>query len=123
MDDNDLDREVRRQRKLERIGGNYNACPGCGHSDWRTLEEHHYFNRRFGAETVWLCANCHRIITDDQKDHPMPISTADPLFQRMGHFMLNLAAFLRVVIVHLEEFGRELIRCAGLDANREGGRS
>lgn len=123
MNDNDLEREVRRQRKLERIAGNYSGCPGCGHSDWRTLEEHHYFSRKFGSETVWLCANCHRIITDDQRNHPMPTKDEDLLLLRIGHFMINLAAFLRVVIVHLDEFGRELIRRAGLDANHEGGRS
>src|ERR1700732_3824685 len=67
-------REVRKQRRLARIGSNHPFCPVCGWRDWRSFEEHHVAGKFYSALTMWLCVNCHRILSDMQKDHPDPIS-------------------------------------------------
>ena len=113
MIDKKTNLEARKQRRLERMQSSNPGCPACGQEDWRIFQEHHFFGRHHGPETVWLCANCHSKITDDQKDFPMNMRVGDPRLLRIGHFLLNLASFLRVTIEYLVEFGEELIRRAG----------
>jgi hypothetical protein len=44
------------------------------------LERHHIAGRTFGDENVPVCRNCHRKLSDLQKDHPPHIGAPpDPL--------------------------------------------
>ena len=71
MDDKELKREARLQRMYERLGVDDTALRiECGLDDVRCLEAHHIAGRKFDDATVILCRNCHRILSDDQKDHP-----------------------------------------------------
>ena len=41
-------------------------CEICGHSDGK-LEVHHVRGRKHGNETITVCLDCHKFLTDDQR--------------------------------------------------------
>ena len=96
MDKKKLAREVRKQRRLEALGSNTPACGTCGETDWRCLERHHVAGRKHDEATAHVCRNCHRIVTDDQKDHPPHDPGADAALAAIGHFLLGLGDLLRL---------------------------
>lgn len=116
MDDIELARETRRQRRLEALGTNEPRCGTCGERDDRVFEGHHVAGRKNDSATVIVCRNCHRKVSDDQEDHPPFDKAADPLLQAIGHFLLGLADLLRLAIEKLSEFGHALIERAALQA-------
>lgn len=109
MNDFSLAAERRKQLRLEKLGTNDPRCATCGEADWRCMEAHHIAGRLFDDETVILCWNCHRKVSDDQKDHPHAHSDANALLEAIGHFLLGLADLLGIVVSRLHEFGSALI--------------
>lgn len=110
MTDKELAREIRKQRRLEKLGTNNPRCGTCGECRWQAIERHHVAGRKCDAATTVLsCRNCHRVLSDDQIDHPAFDTTTDELLQRIGHFLLGLADLLKIVIEKLTEFGLVLI--------------
>lgn len=112
----ELARERRRQRIIERLGTDTPRCAGCGEHDVRCLEAHHVAGRRYDPLTSVLCANCHRKVTDAQKDHPPPMPDGEAFLEIVGHFLLGLADMLRNIVDRLEAFGKALIERARSDA-------
>lgn len=104
-----FDRERREQRRLETLGTNEPRCGMCGETDWRVMELHHVADHGRDETVVCICANDHRRVTDDQKDHPAFDPNADPLLDKIGHFLLGLADILRIIVTKLYEFGLALI--------------
>jgi hypothetical protein len=118
MTETEIKREIRKQRRLERLGSNTPICGTCGESDDRTLELHHVAGQKFDAATVPICRNCHRKVSDDQKDHPACPATADKYLHAIGLFLLGLADLLRLAIEKLVEFGNGLIARAAIADGR-----
>lgn len=118
MNPKDLDQERRKQRRLERLGTQNPACaaPGCGETDWRCLELHHIADHGCAPMTAIYCANCHRKLTDAQKDHPLHSDSADPFLELVGRFLLGLAELLKLTIDKLMAFGEALIARANGEA-------
>lgn len=112
MRTNELARERRRQRIIERLGTDTPRCAACGEHDIRCLEAHHVAGRRYDPLTSVLCANCHRKVTDAQKDHPPPVTDGDAFLESVGHFLLGLADMLRTVLEQIAAFGEALIERA-----------
>lgn len=103
------DNERRRQSRLHKLGTNTPHCAMCGNSDWRVIEEHHPDTRKRDKLIVLLCANHHRMVTDDQKDHPPGLDGCDQFLLSVGNFLLGLADMLATIIERLYEFGNTLI--------------
>ena len=103
------DHERRKQDRLHRLGTNSPRCAICGNADWRVIEEHHPAGRKQHKITIPVCANCHKILSDDQKDHSATERGADDVLARIGHFLLGLADMLAAILEHLYEFGETLI--------------
>lgn len=112
MDKTELNREIRCQRRLEVLGTNHPRCANCGEGDDRVLELHHVAGRRHDDLTVIECRNCHRKLSDCQRDHPWTAPCADPFLAAVGNFLLGLADMLRLIVEKLAGFGEELIRRA-----------
>ena len=108
MDQKELEAERRKQRRLEKLGDNP-RCAIDGETDWRVLEIHHVADYGCDPTTVILCANCHKKLTDAQKDHPPHIDGADPLLEAAGRSMLGIAELFKLLIDKLMEFGEALI--------------
>jgi hypothetical protein len=106
---NPLAAEARKQARLEKLGTNEPRCGTCGETDWRCMEQHHVADLGRDEATVLICRNCHRKVSDDQRDHPAPDPKADPLLDRIGHFLLGLADLLILIVAKLTEFGNALI--------------
>jgi hypothetical protein len=101
-------KETRRQKRLERFGTNHPACANCGENDDRCLELHHIAGRMHSEDTVILCRNCHRKVSDDQKDHPKCGSTSTKA-QSIGYQQLGLAGLFALLAISLKESGEYLI--------------
>lgn len=112
MTNEELARERRKQRRLGKLGTNDPHCAMCGLSDWRCMELHHAADFGRDDTTIIACANCHRIVTNDQSGHPAHNPNADPMLDMIGHFMLGLADMLRVIVAKLYEFAHTLIERA-----------
>ncbi len=115
----DLKKEARRQRRLERLCTNNPICWACGEPDDRCLEEHHLADYGRDEGTGITCRNCHCKLSDDQKDHPRFDPAADPMLDRIGHYLLGLADFLRLIVEKLTAFGHSLIERAALASKGE----
>lgn len=112
MGNQELRREKRRRRALERLGTTTPGCVECGETDWRCLEAHHVAGQDFGDDTVILCRNCHRKLSDDQRDHPQPVSSPPGQLDRIGHFLLGLGDLLKRLAEKCLEYGHTLIEYA-----------
>ncbi len=121
MTDKELAREIRRQRRLEKLGSDKPICGTCGEADYLTLERHHVAGRKHDPDTVFICANCHRKVTDDQQDHPAIDAKADAMLAAIGMFLLGLVDLLELVIDKLSAFGLALIERANVAGGEQSG--
>jgi hypothetical protein len=112
MNEEELRLEQRKQKRLESLGSNDPQCCACEESDWRTLELHHVAGCKHDDTLVAICRNCHRKVSDDQKDHPAFEPGADPMLSSIGHFLLGLADMLKLIFAKLHAFGLALIERA-----------
>jgi hypothetical protein len=115
--------ERRKQSRLHKLGTNTPRCARCGNSDWRVIEEHHPDSRKRDKLVVLLCANHHRIVTDDQKDHPPGAEGCDLFLLSVGNFLLGLADMFAIIIERLYEFGEALIALANERVLKPGGQT
>ena len=104
--------ERRKQRALERLGSNDPRCFLCGESDWRCLEAHHIAGHAHDEATVPVCRNCHRKLSDCQKDHPVETVGGDSELEAIGRFLLGVADLFRLLVDKLSEWGGYLIDLA-----------
>ena len=109
MDKINMAREARKQRRLEKLETNNPRCGTCGDTDWRVMERHHVADHNRDEAKVCICRNCHRKVSDDQKDHPTFNPKSDPMLDCIGHFLLGLADMLKLIIEKLTAFGLALI--------------
>lgn len=107
-----MNKERRKQARLEKLGSNNPICGVCGERAWECLEEHHVADYGRDDLTVLICRNCHRKVSDDQKDHPPFAPVADTMLDRIGHFLLGLADLLRLIVERLYMFANMLIERA-----------
>lgn len=106
------DKEARKQKRLEILGSNNPVCVICGENDWRCLEEHHIAGQAYDDSLSNVCRNCHRKLSDDQKDHPQKIGGTPDTLETIGHFLLGLADLFALLVIKLREFGQLLIQSA-----------
>jgi hypothetical protein len=116
VDEKQLKREARLQRMHERLGVDHPRCIECGLEDVRCLEAHHIAGNKFDDATMIFCRNHHRILSDDQKDHPPLIGSEPTLHERAGHFLKGLADLFTLLVAKLHEYGDELIAFAKREA-------
>ena len=96
MIDKDYEKERRRQVRLERLGSNNPQCLFCGEDDPSCLERHHLSGRAFGDDCVVICRNCHRKLSDKQKDHPKVLADTPSTIECFGRLLLGVADALEL---------------------------
>lgn len=106
----DMTMERKKQRALHRLGTDDPRCITCGEADWCCLELHHIAGRAYDDGTVILCRNCHRKLSDPSENSDAPADP--PLLERVGRFLLGLAALLLMLAAKLKTFGDELLAAA-----------
>ena len=112
MNAKELAREKRKQSRLEKWGTQHPACCLCGETDDLCLEAHHIAWRKNASDTSLVCRNCHRKLSDTQKDHPQQWADDPSMLERIGHFLLGLGDMLVLAGSKLKEFGAYLLTLA-----------
>lgn len=115
--DTELRRHARRQRAIERLGVENPKCVRCPENDPLVLERHHIAGQAYDEATVIMCRNCHRKLSDLQRDHPEKIQDPPDALEQIAHFLMGLADLFEFLIGKLREFAKELIDRA--DPNRD----
>lgn len=114
--DDDKEREIRRdarrRRALERLGTENPKCVFCPEIDPLALELHHLEGQAFGNTMVIVCRNCHRKLSDRQKDHPERIADPPDALESIAHFLLGLADLFELLVKRLREFAPQLLNTA-----------
>ena len=108
MDKLELNRERRRQRALERLGSNNPRCVICGCDDPLALELHHLAGQAFGDDLAPVCRNCHRRLSDYQKDHDIGQASPAGEIEPIRRFLLGLADLFEMLVKRLREFAAKL---------------
>jgi len=112
--------EARKQKARRRLGSETPRCGTCGEADPRCLEAHHIAGRKHHDSTAAICRNCHRKLSDAQRDHPQA-TYGGSLMEVYGHFVLGLADLLALAVAKLRELGEWLIdQARAACANAEG---
>ena len=112
------DAEKRHLRALERLGTSHPVCVACGEDDPRCLEAHHIAGRAFDDQTVLVCRNCHRKLSDAQKDHPGKIGDPPSPLERIAHFLLGIGDMLHLIADSVKQFAADLLGIvAGMKAD------
>jgi hypothetical protein len=110
MNHHNCDSDRRRRRALQRLGTDHPICCGCLETNPHCLELHHIAGQAFGNEVAIVCRNCHRKLSDAQDGHPTKLAVEPVTEERIGHFLLGLGDFLKLIADKLIEFGTRLIR-------------
>src|SRR5437868_3572563 len=126
MTDREYQRERLRQARLERLGSNDPRCLFCDEADPACLELHHVSGKAFGDDCIVVCRNCHRKLSDKQREHPPTISKNPNTLECLGWLLLGVADSLELLKVpeqlvqlirngglHLIEYGQLFKRCDG----------
>jgi len=108
MNDHERNSERRRQRALERLGTNTPRCVVCGFDNPLALELHHIAGRAYDDELVPVCRNCHRVLSDAQRDHPPGNAKPVGALECIGHFLLGLAVLFEQWAKRFREFAAAL---------------
>jgi hypothetical protein len=115
-----LSREIRRQKALERLGSNSPRCVNCSNDNPACLEKHHIAGRGYHHDCTIMCRNCHRTLSDWQKDHPPHRPEPPHQLEIIGRFLLGVADLFELLIRRLKEFGQKLIALAGEASSAKG---
>ncbi len=113
----ELRRAARRERAFERLGTRNPRCIYCDVTDPLLLERHHVAGREHGNDTVIVCRNHHRQLSDLQKEHPEKIGDPSDTLESIAHFLLGLADLFEFLIDKFREFAGQLLDRA--DPNRD----
>lgn len=116
MNERELNRERRRQRAFERLGSNHPRCVTCGHDDPLALEQHHIAGRAFDDETVPICRNCHRRLSDWQKDHAVAQAKPGGELASIARFLDGVADLFEMLVKRLREFA---VRLAAMELRQQ----
>jgi hypothetical protein len=104
------DYKARLEQRYKRLGTRTPQCRSCPESDPFCLELHHIAGRKHHGDLAIECANCHRKLSNQQRDH-VGTSANQPTgsLAAIGHYLLGLCDLLALVIKTLREFGAWLI--------------
>jgi hypothetical protein len=58
---------------------------------------------------VVVCRNCHRKLSDDQRDHPDPSTPDPPWSDQLAHWLLGVADFLIALAERMRDWARVLL--------------
>jgi hypothetical protein len=121
MNEHELNRERRAQMALERLGTNDPRCFFCPCDDPLALELHHIAGRGCDDDLVIVCRNCHRRLSDWQKDHHPPEKGTPPSDrERIVHFLLGLADMFELLVKRLREFAEKLFALENQSQDQSG---
>lgn len=109
MSETEKRQETRRQKAFERLGTDHPVCPFCGETDWRCMELHHLEGEQFGKTLICVCRNCHRKLSDSQKDHPPKFGEPPNTLEQIAHALEGLADLFVLLAQKLRAFAAQVL--------------
>ena len=102
------DKDARLERRLAKLGSRNPVCVLCGEDNPFCLEQHHIAGQHHHDDLSIICCNCHRKVTEQQKDRPGAFVPAEyPI--SIGHYLCGLADLFAMLAETLKRFGEWLI--------------
>ena len=116
MKNRNYDDDERRKRNAHlRLGTQTPYCCMCGENDWRCLEAHHIAGEAQDGITCIVCRNCHRKLSDMQRDHPAVVSFDHNELEASSRFLFGLSDLFRVLEYKMKHLGMDLLERARKD--------
>lgn len=110
MDDIISSEELRRERDFARLRTRNPVCLNCGYMNHpAALEFAHIAPRKFHDDGGVLCANCHRELSDNEKDFSYQPQSQNPQMETIGRYLIALAEWFRRIAETIAEFGAWLL--------------
>lgn len=102
--------EKRREADYRRLRTRNPVCLTCGYMKHpAAMEFSHVAPRKFHDDGGVQCSNCHREVSDKEKEFSYAPTTANPMMEKIGRYLLALSEWLTRIGVTLEEFGKWLL--------------
>jgi|HubBroStandDraft_6_1064221.scaffolds.fasta_scaffold173459_2 hypothetical protein len=109
------DHNDRLEQQYRRLGTRSPMCVVCGERDPFCLELHHIAGQKHHDDVGIVCRNCHRKLTNQQRDHKREQEdTGDSLLATIGHYLIGLCDLLALLLSTLRDFGRQLLESSRL---------
>ena len=102
------DKDARLERAFKRLGTRNPSCVACGEADPFCLELHHIGEKDHHDDLSIVCRNCHRKLTDPQKDL-IEVNQPNPTLETIGRYLHGLAELFLQIAETLKEFGNLLL--------------
>lgn len=102
--------DKRREAKYKTLRTRNPVCLSCGYADHpAAMEFAHVAPKKFHDDGGVLCSNCHREMSDAEKDFSYAPVTANPMMETIGRYLVALSEWLLRIGGTLAEFGEWLL--------------
>lgn len=106
-------KEMRRENDYRRLRTRNPICLHCGYGNHpAAMELAHIAPRKFHDDAGVLCANCHREMSDPEKDLPYAPQSINPQMEIIGRYLLALSEWFRRIAETIAAFGAWLLHQA-----------
>ena len=109
------DKNARLEKALKRLGTRNPSCVACGEADPLCLELHHIGEKDHHDDLSIVCRNCHRKLSDPQKDLT-EVNQPNPTLETIGRYLHGLAELFLLIAETLKAFGNALLGLEDADA-------
>ena len=110
MDDIISDADIRREKDYRRLRTRTPICLSCGYSKSSSaLELAHFAPREFHDDAGVLCSNCHREMSDAEKDLSYSPQSANPQMETIGRYLIALSEWFLRIANTIAAFGEWLL--------------
>ncbi len=102
--------ELRRESDYKRLRTRNPVCLSCGYSNHpAVMELAHIAPRQFHDDGGVLCSNCHREMSDTEKDLSYAPQSINPQMETIGRYLLALAEWFQRIAATIALFGAWLL--------------
>lgn len=102
--------DERRERDYRRLRTRNPICLSCGYSNHpAAMELSHIAPRKFHDDGGVLCSNCHREMSDSEKDFSYSPQSINPTMETIGRYLLALAEWFTRIAETIAAFGHWLL--------------
>lgn len=102
--------EKRREKDFQLLRTRNPICLTCGYMKHpAAMEFSHLAPRKFHDDGGVQCCNCHREVSDPEKDFSYAPVTGNPMMETIARYLLALSEWLTRIGLTLAEFGEWLL--------------
>lgn len=110
MHDLNSPKEDRREKDYRRLRTRTPMCLSCGYSKHpAAMELAHIAPRGFHDDGGVLCSNCHREMSDTEKDYSYAPQSQNPRMETIGRYLLALSDWFIRIAETIAAFGHWLL--------------